>query len=290
MLMTSPAPAPAPAPGPASGPELGLDVEGAAFGYAQRAVVADVTMQVHRGEVVAILGANGSGKSTLVKGLLGLNDQLAGTVRFFGVERDQLTDRWRVGYVPQRHTLSGSVRTTVAEVVGTGRLTRRPWWLPSSQADAAATSRALALVDLSDRAKVDVGDLSGGQQRRVLIARALAAGPDVLLMDEPTAGVDAASQHGLAEVLARLVTEGVTMLVVTHELAAFSPIVTRVVVVDAGRVTFDGTPEAFAAAGRAVLHDHEHAHHADENRGDAGARPAPGLTPTTLGRPGGHRG
>jgi zinc transport system ATP-binding protein len=216
--------------------------------------------------VVAVLGPNGSGKSTLVRGLLGLNDQLGGEVRLFGQDRAEFHDHARIGYVPQRHTLSASVRATVTEIVAVGRLSRRRWWKPvlRSAADDAVIAKALDVVGLADRADADVSTLSGGQQRRVLIARALAAGPDVLLMDEPTAGVDAANQQVLAQVLARLTLRGTTMLIVTHELEALDDIVTRVVVVQNGRIAFDGTRAAFDAQTTHFRRDHHGHHHDDE--------------------------
>jgi zinc transport system ATP-binding protein len=246
-----------------------IALRGAAFGYAGRPVAEDLTLTITPGEVVALLGPNGSGKSTLVRGLLGLNDHLAGTVELFGTPAARFTDRSRLGYVPQRHTLSGSVRSTVREVVATGRLSTRPWWRPSSSADRDAVLEALRTVGLGDRADADVATLSGGQQRRVLIARALAARPDMLVMDEPTAGVDAASQEVLAAVLRRLAGLGVTMLVVTHELAALRGIVDRIVVMSAGQLRYDGTPRGYAQQQRAehlrghVHHDHQH--HDDEH-------------------------
>ena len=144
--------------------------------------------------------------------------------------------------MPQRHTLTGSVRATAEEIVSTGRLVRQSWWGRPSATDRQVIARALEVVGLADRAGADVNTLSGGQQRRVLIARALAAEPEVLVMDEPTAGVDTANQHVLAEVLGRLAAQGVTMLIVTHEMDAFADVVTRVVVVDRGGITFDGQP------------------------------------------------
>jgi zinc transport system ATP-binding protein len=216
---------------------------------------------------VAVLGPNGSGKSTLVRGVLGLNDQLGGEVRLFGEPRDDLTDAARVGYVPQRHTLSASVRATVTEVVSVGRLARRRWWKPlvGTAEDAAAVHGALEVVGLAERADADVSTLSGGQQRRVLIARALASQPEVLLMDEPTAGVDTANQAVLSEVLARLARQGTTMVIVTHELEALADIVTRVVVVEAGRIVFDGPPADLDRSAPGGSHDrHHHSHHHDD--------------------------
>ena len=244
----------------------------ASFGYAERAVVQDASLTVWPGEVVAVLGPNGSGKSTLVRGLLGLNDQLGGTVRLFGEAREDFEDHARLGYVPQRHTLSASVRATVEEIVAVGRLSHHRWWRPLVRTahDSDTMRRALEVVGLSDRAQADVSTLSGGQQRRVLIARALASEPDVLLMDEPTAGVDAANQEVLAEVLGRLAAQGTTMLIVTHELEALADVVTRIVVVRAGRIAFDGSPEEFASrTGELEPHD---GHHHDHDLADGAAR------------------
>lgn len=243
-----------------------IELRMASFGYADQAVVTAAALTVHAGEVVAVLGPNGSGKSTLVRGLLGLNDQLGGEVRLFGQPRESFHDHARLGYVPQRHTLSASVRATVEEIVSVGRLSHQRWWRPvvRSAQDTAIIDKALDLVGLADRATADVSTLSGGQQRRVLIARALASDPDVLLMDEPTAGVDTANQHVLSTVLARLAERGTTMVIVTHELAALSGIVTRIVMMQGGHLVFDGTPDEFASQAGDFAHDHHHHHHDDE--------------------------
>jgi zinc transport system ATP-binding protein len=249
-----------------------LELTRASFGYADQAVLSGATLSVMPGEVVAILGPNGSGKSTLVRGVLGLNDQLGGEVRLFGQPRADFTDVALLGYVPQRHTLSASVRATVEEVVAVGRLPHRRWWKPvvGGAEDAAIVSRSLEVVGLADRAEADVSTLSGGQQRRVLIARALSSQPEVLLMDEPTAGVDTANQQVLSEVLARLAQGGTTMIIVTHELEAIADIVTRIVLVQSGRIAFDGSPDEFDATGASeVGHarshvNHHHVHHHDD--------------------------
>jgi zinc transport system ATP-binding protein len=223
-----------------------VELHRAAFGYRGRPVVTGVDLDVRPGQVLALLGPNGSGKTTLVKGLLGLSEHLSGEVRVLGIPLDRLRERTRIGYVPQRHTLTGGVRATVTEIVATGLLATRPWWRPATAADRRAVLRALETVGLADRARFDVDTLSGGQQRRVLIARALVAGPEILVMDEPTAGVDAASQAVLAGVLQRLGEAGTTMLVVTHELAALRGVVDRIVEMDAGHLAFHGTPQEYA--------------------------------------------
>ena len=260
-----------------------VQLTGASFGYADRRVVHDASLTVWPGEVVAVLGPNGSGKSTLVRGLLGLTDRFRGDVRLFGVDIEDFEDHARLGYVPQRHTLSASVRATVEEVVAAGRLSHHRWWRPvvRTARDTEVIGRALDVVGLSDRSDADVSTLSGGQQRRVLIARALTSEPDILVMDEPTAGVDAANQEVLADVLARLAAQGTTMLIVTHELEALAGVVTRIVVVHDGRVAFDGTPAEFASRPEArEAHD---GHHHDEEPEDASRLPgAPSAGPLDL--------
>ncbi len=243
-----------------------IDVRSASFGYAGAPVITDVSLSVRTGEVVALLGPNGSGKSTFVRGLLGLNDHLGGQIDVLGIPVTRRSDRTPIGYVPQRHTLSSSVRSTVREVVATGRLTHRPWWRRASTIDRDLVADALETVGLSDRAQADVANLSGGQQRRVLIARALVGQPDVLIMDEPTAGVDAASQDVLARVLQRLVDRGVTMLVVTHDLSVLHQVVTRIVAMEAGTIAFDGAPGDYTAyLAEMISGPHRHGdHHHDE--------------------------
>jgi zinc transport system ATP-binding protein len=138
-----------------------------------------------------------------------------------------------------------------------------------SAADRAAVDEALATVGLDRHARQPIAKLSGGQQRRALIARALAAGPEVLVMDEPTAGVDVESQAALATTLARLASTGVTMLVVTHDLEPLAGVVTRAVGVGDGRLTELGPVEALLAHTHAGLDGHAHHHH----HPDDGAEP-----------------
>jgi zinc transport system ATP-binding protein len=226
-----------------------IALSGVAVGYGDRPVVEDVDLVVRPGEVVALVGANGSGKTTLVRGVLGLAPVLAGRVELLGRPASSFRERWRIGYVPQRHTVGGGIPSSVQEVVASGRLARRRLLSPATAADRRAVSEALEIVGLADRRCAPVATLSGGQQRRTLIARALAADPDVLIMDEPTAGVDAAGQENLARTLTRLVGQGLTLVVVTHEIEPLLGLLTRVVELREGRVVRDEplTPVAPAA-------------------------------------------
>jgi zinc transport system ATP-binding protein len=255
-----------------------IDLRSAAFGYAHRTVVSGVDLTVRPHEVVALLGPNGSGKTTLVKGLLGLTDHQAGEVRLLGTPLDRFREHTRIGYVPQRHSLSASVRATVREIVAVGRLPHRPWWRPASAHDRAVVASSIEAVGLADRADEEVASLSGGQQRRVLIARALAGQPELLVMDEPTAGVDHASQAALADVLRRLADTGTSMLVVTHELDALHDVVTRIVCLEGGHVDFDGTPAQYGR--HTAAHSPGSGHHHDDDPSEAPVGPhVPGTGP-----------
>ncbi len=240
--------------GPGAAPALRLI--GASIGYDDVPVVTSVDLVVRRGEAVAVLGSNGSGKTTLARGILGLATVLAGEVQVLGAPVGRLRESGRVGYVPQRHSVSGAVPATVREVVGVGRLARLGLFRRLAAADRAAVAGAVAAVGLADRIDDPVATLSGGQQRRVLVARALAAEPELLLMDEPTAGVDAASQESLAAVLADVAAAGTTLLVVTHEAGPLSGVLTRAVVVDHGRIRYDGPLAGAESSAGFGHHDH----------------------------------
>jgi len=232
--------------------------------YGGRPVLHAVNLTVSAGETVAILGANGSGKSTLVRAVLGLVPLAGGHVALFGTPLRRFRQWRRVGYVPQRLGAGSGVPATVHEVVASGRLARRGFGRPARAADRAAVSRALDAVGLAGRAADQVDTLSGGQQQRVLIARALTGEPDLLILDEPTAGVDAASQRAFAAALDRFIAGGGTVLLVAHELGHLAPLMHRAVVVHHGRIVHDGPVPEPAGEHAAPDHDHVHPHAPDE--------------------------
>ncbi len=242
-----------------------------------RPVLRGIDLSVAPGEVVAILGANGSGKSTLVRTLLGLVPPVRGDVELFGTRLDRFRAWERVGFVPQRATATSGVPATVREVVAAGRLSRRTPFLPLRRADRDAITAAVEAVGLGGRLGDGVSTLSGGQQQRVLIARALAGEPELLVLDEPTAGVDVQSQQAFADALGGLVDRGATIVLVAHELGPLADLVGRAVVMRDGRLAYDGPPlAAFTDA------DHGHHHHGVAPRGtDHLPRVAAPLDPPT---------
>jgi zinc transport system ATP-binding protein len=222
-----------------------------------RPVLRGIDLAVRDGEVVAILGANGSGKSTLVRTALGLVPTVRGEVRLFDTPLDRFRDWRRIGFVPQRATATSGVPATVGEVVAAGRLSRRRPFVPLRRHDREAIAAAVDAVGLAGRLGDGVSTLSGGQQQRVLIARALAGEPDLLVLDEPTAGVDVQSQEAFADTLRGLVDRGATVLLVAHELGPLAELVGRAVVMRDGRLVYDGPPlAAFTEADHVHHHDH----------------------------------
>lgn len=250
-----------------------VGVHHAAVSYGGRSVLADVSLDVAAGEVVAILGANGSGKSTLVRAVLGLVALTGGQIELFGTPRAKFSDWARVGYVPQRIGAGSGVPATVGEVVASGRLARRGIFRLPRGADREAVRQALTDVGLAGRIDDPVATLSGGQQQRTLIARALAGQPDLLIMDEPTAGVDADSQDAFAATLTRFQARGGTVLLVAHELGPLEPLIDRAVVVHDGRIAYEGAVPEPAGHHAVAGHDHVHPHAAPQ-------RPAICVAPT----------
>ncbi|GAB2751946.1 metal ABC transporter ATP-binding protein [Streptomyces bullii] len=234
-----------------------ISLRGVRAELGSRPVLRGIDLTVRRGEVVALLGANGSGKSTAVRGIIGQVPVNDGEIELFGTPRRRFRDWWRVGYVPQRTTAAGGVPATVSEVVSSGRLSRTRFGV-LRKADREAVRRSLELVGMADRAKDSVDALSGGQHQRVLIARALAPEPELLIMDEPMAGVDLASQEVLARTLEEQVAQGATVLLVLHELGPLEPLIDRAVVLRDGCVVHDGPPPE--AVGQHALPGHDHVH------------------------------
>jgi len=227
-----------------------FSVEGLNVSYAGRAALTDVTWAASPG-LTAILGPNGAGKSTLLKAALGLIPSNSGQVRFFGESLDQA--RPRVAYLPQRASVDWDFPASALDVVAMARLPRMRWWGSVPRAEREAARAALDSVGLADFADRQIGRLSGGQQQRVFLARALAQGADLFLMDEPLAAVDAVTEQTILAVLHALAEEGKTVLMVHHDLSLITAHFDHVLilaehVVGAGPVAEAFTDAAIAAA------------------------------------------
>jgi zinc transport system ATP-binding protein len=234
-----------------------VELQRVSFAYGQGAtVLRDVDLRIEQGEFVAIAGPNGGGKTTLVRLALGLERPFAGRALLFGEPADSFTRRHTLGYLAQRSKLGTEAPATVHEVVAAGRLAAGGLLGPLRRRDRAIIDDAIERVGLTARAASPLHTLSGGLQQRAFIAKALAAEPSLLVLDEPTAGVDAEAQEALAALLARLHGElATTILYVSHEFGAVERHVERLLLVRGG-ILFDGAPSELPG----VWHDPSHVH------------------------------
>lgn len=240
-------------------------------------ILHQVSLTVERGESVALLGANGCGKSTLIKACLGLYPLAGGDVQLFGasLSKRRQVPWMRVGYVPQRVSATAGVPATALEVVRSGLLgPGRPFASWGSGAKAQAME-ALAQVGLAKRANDHVQVFSGGQAQRVMIARALVRRPQLLFLDEPLAGVDRASRQGLADCLAQLREQGITLVTVLHEMGELAGLVDRTVTLADGRVV---ASRSLAASRPLAAHAPERESGRDSER-EPGREPEPDYGP-----------
>ncbi len=236
---------------------VAIELEDVSFGFrpGQR-VLEDVSLRVGEGEFVAIAGPNGGGKTTLVRIVLGLERPSSGRALLYGEIAVRFSGRRRLGYLAQRSDLGGDAPVTVREVVSAGRLAAGRFFGPMRRHDRELVAEAIERVGLGHVADSPVRTLSGGMQQRAFIAKALAGEPSLLVLDEPTTGVDAESQESLATLLDELHTElGVTVLYVSHEFGAVERFVQRVLLVRR-TIVFDGSPDDLPG----IWHDPSHAH------------------------------
>ncbi|OIS57983.1 manganese ABC transporter ATP-binding protein [Bacillus subtilis] len=193
-----------------------VELDNVTVAYHKRPVLQDISLQVPEGKLIGIIGPNGAGKSTLIKTILGLVPRASGDISIYG--KDYKDQRTRIGYVPQRGSVDWDFPTSALDVVLMGRygkigLLKRP-----KKADVEMAKAALAKVGMLDYANRQISQLSGGQQQRVFLARALCQNADIYFMDEPFAGVDAATERAIMTLLAELKEKGKTVLVVHHDL------------------------------------------------------------------------
>jgi manganese/zinc/iron transport system ATP- binding protein len=193
-----------------------LKIEHLSVNYDNIPVLWDIHLQIPAGKMVGIIGPNGAGKSTLLKAALGLVKPISGSVRFFGQLLKKI--RLKVAYVPQRSSVDWDFPTTVFDVVLMGRYGHLGMFKWPKAADKEAATNALDMVGMLSFAHRQISELSGGQQQRVFLARALLQDAEIYLMDEPFAGVDAATERAIIALLDQLKLKGKTLFVVHHDL------------------------------------------------------------------------
>lgn len=250
-----------------------IDVNAVGFRYGEIPVLTNLSFSVPAGDYVGVIGPNGGGKTTLVKILLGLLQPTEGSVTVFGAPVYSMSERHRIGYVPQRITHSAvEFPATVREIVESGRTARLGLWRQFTADDHQAVQAAMAHAEVQHVQHRRLAKLSGGERQRVFIARALAAKPRILILDEPTVGVDVAAQEKFFAFLKELNTQhGITIIFVTHDIDVIAQEATTVLCLNHGLVCY-GSPHDFikeeymerlyGKTRKFVLHHHEPSSHA----------------------------
>ena len=194
-----------------------IEVSQLTVSYGPVPALLDISVTVEPGKLVGVIGPNGSGKSTLLKSILGFIKPDVGGVKIFG--ENVANVKGRIAYVPQRGSVDWDFPITVREVAVMGRYGKRRWWRDLKKEDYKLADAALEKVRMSEFSRRQIGQLSGGQQQRVFMARALTQNADILLLDEPFAGVDAATERAILDVLQATKQQGKTVIVVHHDLS-----------------------------------------------------------------------
>jgi zinc transport system ATP-binding protein len=206
-----------------------LAVKNVSLAFDGNVILENINFEVKAGDYLGIIGPNGGGKTTLLKIMLGLLKPQTGQVELQGDNIYKSSNRHQVAYVPQRSASdSYAFPATVAEIVMSGRTANCGLLSMTSKSDVATVKRAMKLVDINYLAHRRVGTLSGGERQRVMIARALASDPMILMLDEPTTFVDAPSQENFYEFLSKLNSQGLTVVMVSHDIDAIAHEVTSV--------------------------------------------------------------
>jgi len=224
-------------------PPPALEVHDLTVSYHRKPVLWNVDLAVPPGKLVGIIGPNGAGKSTLIKSIMGLIPLSSGWVQVFG--RPVASQLGRIAYVPQRESVDWTFPVTALDVVLMGRYGAVPWYRRINRRARELARAALDNVGMSPYAHRQISNLSGGQQQRVFLARALVQEADVYLMDEPFAGVDAATEAAIVQLLQNLRQAGKTVLVVNHDLQTARQYFDMLILMNMRLVAFGPSDEVF---------------------------------------------
>jgi len=227
--------------------QLTVELTGIGFAYGATPVLDGVDLSLSEGGFVVLAGPNGSGKSTLLRLCVGLLRPQAGSVRVLGGSPIDPSVRRRIGYAPQGLRVATSLPVSVTEVVAAGLAPSKGWLSRMDRRDWSRVNAALDSVGLGDLSAECLFELSGGQQQRAILARALVGEPELLLLDEPTTGIDQSARPALARELRRRADAGVTVVAVSHDPDDFHQFCDRILLVEGGRL-------------RQVTHEELHTH------------------------------
>ncbi|MTH52443.1 ATP-binding cassette domain-containing protein [Bacillus mangrovi] len=252
-----------------------IEIENLSYSYERTPVLDQINLTVREGAFIGLVGPNGSGKTTLLKCILGLLKPQSGSIKLFGKEAAKFKNRHEIGFVSQKaNSFNTGFPASVFEVVASGLTSKLGLFKRMNGEDRLKVEKAIEAVGLSDLSGRNIGGLSGGQQQRTFIARALVSDPKLLILDEPTVGVDSASVESFYRMLKDLNTRlGITLILVTHDIGTVSDTVTEVACLNK-TLHFHGSPAAFDELDNlsefyghpvhVLTHDHHgEAHHHD---------------------------
>lgn len=234
-----------------------LSVEGVSYRYDNRVALEDIQLQLHRGEMLGLVGQNGSGKSTLLKVILGILPLQIGAVRWFGTELFRFQQWSKIGYVSQKaNSYNSGFPATVEEVVGMGLTGKLGLFRRVGKKEKRIIHEAIGTVGLGDYIHQNIGELSGGQQQRAFIARAIVSNPEVLILDEPTVGVDAQNESFFYDLLQHLNQErNLSIILVSHDLSMVSKRMDTVACLNQ-RLYYHGNAKQFEQELQVLHHHH----------------------------------
>ena len=229
--------------------------------YQKKVVLQNVSFTIPKGKLIGIIGPNGAGKSTLIKSMLGLVPPISGTVEMFGENYEK--QKKNIGYVPQKESVDWDFPTDALDVVTMGRYGKMGWFNRPTRQDKEMARQCLEKVGMSEYSHRQISQLSGGQQQRVFLARALAQEAELYFMDEPFAGVDAATEKAIISLLMELKEEGKTVLVVHHDLNTVKDYFDWIMLINGKLMDFGPTDKVFTTellqktyGGKLTLLDH----------------------------------
>ncbi len=244
-----------------------IELQNVSFAYENEQVLNNITLNIHKGDYLGVIGPNGGGKTTLLKIMLGLLKPKSGTVRLFNQDLNKFKDFYKIGYVPQKvGRFESNYPATVKEVVTMGRFGKKGFFKSLNKEDHALVEKSLKEVSMWQFKDRLIGDLSGGQQQRVFIARALSSEPEVIFLDEPTVGVDIEAQEQFYNLLEDLNKNlEITLILVTHDIDVIANEATELACINKS-LTYHGPPKDFIKGDyikklygkgvKQILHDH----------------------------------
>ncbi|MFV9511579.1 metal ABC transporter ATP-binding protein [Tepidibacillus sp. LV47] len=250
-----------------------IEIQNLSFQYGTNQVLKHVNLVVEEGEFLGLVGPNGSGKSTLLKIILGLLEPTVGEIKLFGQPIERFRDWKKIGYVSQKaNSFNRGFPATVEEVVETGLYGSIGLFRRIHKSHREKVKETLRLVGLEEFSKRNISKLSGGQQQRVFIARAIVSQPQLLILDEPTVGVDTESVHQFYQLMGKLNHDlGMTLILVSHDIGMVTEKVTKLVCLNK-QLFFHGTPKEFAQQQRVLEKTYgsemsliTHHHHLEES-------------------------